>query len=53
MRWLATYTPGGFERFFVDMVNQLRTLGHPPTASDMTAIARPLWTQYGVEVAHQ
>jgi quercetin dioxygenase-like cupin family protein len=49
VRWLATYTPGGFERFFLDVVDRLRTLGHPPTAADMTAITRPLWTQYGVE----
>jgi quercetin dioxygenase-like cupin family protein len=49
VRWLATYTPGGFERFFVDMVERLRTLGHPPTPSDMASIARPLWTEYGVE----
>lgn len=49
VRWLATYTPGGFERFFVDMVGRLRALGHPPTPSDMTAIASSLWKQYDVE----
>ena len=49
VRWLATYTPGGFERFFVEVVDRLRTLGHPPTPSDMTSITRPLWTRYGVE----
>lgn len=49
VRWLATYTPAGFERFFVDMVGRLRALGHPPTPSDMTAIASSLWKQYDVE----
>jgi quercetin dioxygenase-like cupin family protein len=49
VRWLATYTPGGFEHFFVDMVDRLHRLGHPPTPFDMTEIARPLWAQYGVE----
>jgi hypothetical protein len=41
--------PGGFEHFFVEMADRLRGLGHPPTPSDMTDVARPLWTQYGVE----
>lgn len=49
VRWLATYAPGGFERFFIDMVERLQRLGHPPTPSDMTAIAQPLWRQHGVE----
>jgi quercetin dioxygenase-like cupin family protein len=48
-RWLATYTPGGFEGFFVDLVKRLRNLGHPPTASDMATIAPALWALYKVE----
>lgn len=53
VRWLATYTPGGFERFFVEMVDRLRALGHPPTPSDITTIARGLWAQYGVETVQR
>jgi hypothetical protein len=53
VRWLATYAPGGFEHFFVDMVARLRALGHPPTPSDMTAIASSLWKQYGVETVQE
>jgi len=52
-RWLATYTPGGFERFFVEMISGMQALGHSPTPSDMAAIARPLWTQYGVDMTDQ
>ena len=48
-KWLCTYAPGGFERFFTDMFDRLRSLGHPPTAADMAAIAPPLWAKYRVE----
>jgi mannose-6-phosphate isomerase-like protein (cupin superfamily) len=50
-RWVATYTPGGFERFFVEMVERVRSLGHPPTPADMATVAPELWARHGIEIA--
>src|SRR5512146_759944 len=49
LRWLCTYTPGGFEHFFVEMFGRLRSLGHAPTPGDMAAIAPELWARHRVE----
>jgi mannose-6-phosphate isomerase-like protein (cupin superfamily) len=48
VRWHTTYTPGGFERFFEQMVARLRALDHPTPAA-MAGIAASLWAEYRVE----
>ncbi len=50
-RWLCTYTPGGFERFFVDLTDRLKSLERVPTPNDMATVVPPLWHRYHVEVA--
>jgi quercetin dioxygenase-like cupin family protein len=49
-RWTFTYTPGGFEKYFVELAAALNALGRPPTPADMGAIATPLWKKYGLDV---
>ncbi|HJT17423.1 MAG TPA: cupin domain-containing protein [Thermoanaerobaculia bacterium] len=39
VRWLCTYTPGGFEDFFREMFEGVRSLGHAPAPAEMAAIA--------------
>jgi mannose-6-phosphate isomerase-like protein (cupin superfamily) len=50
VRWVCTYTPGGFERYFTDMADALGSLGRPPTPADIAAAAPALWARHGVEV---
>lgn len=49
-RWILTYTPGGFERYFVEIIDAVNALGRPPTPQDLGALATPLWKKYGVDV---
>jgi quercetin dioxygenase-like cupin family protein len=50
VRLTFTYVPGGFERFFVDLVDGLKALDRAPTGADMARMAPPLWARHGVEV---
>jgi len=50
VRWLITYTPGGFEQFFRDLDAKLAALGRMPTPEDMQRIAPALWSEYRVQV---
>jgi hypothetical protein len=49
-RWLLTYAPGGFEQYFVDLAEAM--VANPPRGPEaLAALARPLWTRYGVLVS--
>ncbi len=49
-RWVFTYMPGGFERYFGELATALKALGRRPTPADLGAIAAPLWKKYGLHV---
>jgi quercetin dioxygenase-like cupin family protein len=50
-RWLITYTPGGFERYFAELAREFAALGRPPTPADLGDIVKPLWRKHGIELA--
>lgn len=50
VRWLLTYTPGGFEQYFLDLAQAFSALGRPPTPADLAAVVPPLWAKHGVEI---
>ena len=49
VRWHCTYTPGGFERFFMKMFERLKEFGGAPTPQQMAAVAQALWAEFHVE----
>jgi quercetin dioxygenase-like cupin family protein len=49
-RWVLSYNPGGFERYFVELAEAIGALPHTPSPQEVGAIAGPLWKRYGVEV---
>lgn len=49
VRWHCTYTPGGFEHFFMQMFERLRELGDQVTPANIAAVAESLWAEYRVE----
>ena len=46
-RWLLTYSPGGFEGYFVEAARAVAEQG-PTTPQEIAALAVPLWHKYGV-----
>lgn len=50
VRWLLTYTPGGFEKYFGELAAAFAALGRPPTQEDLATVVPPLWAKYGIEV---
>lgn len=49
VRWHCTYTPGGFERFFMQMFERLRELGDHATPANIAKVAQSLWAEHRVE----
>jgi quercetin dioxygenase-like cupin family protein len=49
-RWMLTYTPGGFEQFFVDVLAAVSAFGRAPTPPEMWALVMPLWKKHGIDV---
>jgi mannose-6-phosphate isomerase-like protein (cupin superfamily) len=49
VRWVCSYFPGGFERYFVELVTALGGLGRPPSRDDLATLVPPLWKKYGIE----
>ena len=49
VRWHCTYTPGGFEQFFMKMFERLKDFGQAPTPAQMAAAAQSLWAEFQVE----
>jgi mannose-6-phosphate isomerase-like protein (cupin superfamily) len=50
VRWLLTYTPGGFENYFFELGEALAALKRPPVQEDLATIVPPLWKKHGVEI---
>ena len=46
-RWLLTYSPGGFEQYFVEAARVVAEK-KPKTPQEIGALALPLWEKYGV-----
>jgi quercetin dioxygenase-like cupin family protein len=46
-RWLLTYSPGGFEAYFVEAAREIAEK-KPKTPQEVGALAGPLWDRYGV-----
>jgi Cupin domain len=53
VRWHCTYTPGGFERFFMQMFERLKALGPAATPAQMAAVAQSLWGEHRVETVQR
>jgi mannose-6-phosphate isomerase-like protein (cupin superfamily) len=53
VRWHCTYTPGGFERFFIQMYERLTELGGAATPPQMASIAQSLWAEHHVETVEK
>ncbi|MBV8519415.1 MAG: cupin domain-containing protein [Acidobacteria bacterium] len=49
LRWHCTYTPGGFEHFFEDMLKRLAQFGGSVTPAAIASVAQSLWAEHGVE----
>jgi hypothetical protein len=50
-RFLAIHAPAGFERFFLDVADNVTDRGGTVTPEVMAEIIPPLWRQYGIEPA--
>jgi mannose-6-phosphate isomerase-like protein (cupin superfamily) len=48
-RWLLTYSPGGFEQYFVDVAAALEN-GTPKTPAELQELVGPLWKKYRMEM---
>jgi len=48
-RWQITYSPGGFENYFVDIAAALQK-GTPKTPAELQELVSPLWKKYRLEM---
>jgi mannose-6-phosphate isomerase-like protein (cupin superfamily) len=48
-RWTITWAPGGFERYFVELVHAIHETP-PKEPAELGALARPLWQKYALEI---
>ncbi len=50
-RFLAIHAPAGFDRFFLDMADNVTDRGGQVTPELMQEIIPPLWREYGIQPA--